>query len=58
MTSGAPSPTLKKPIGMAYIDSPHNKLETQLKVDVRGKLYPLTVKKMPFVPHRYYRKVW
>jgi aminomethyltransferase len=56
VTSGAPSPSLKKSIGQAYIDVPHNKLETELAVNVRGKLYPLIVKKMPFVPHRYYKR--
>ena len=30
VTSGAPSPSLKKSIGQAYINVPHNKLETEL----------------------------
>lgn len=30
VTSGAPSPSLKKSIGQAYINLPHNKLETEL----------------------------
>lgn len=54
--SGTHSPCLKKSIGQAYIDSPHNKLESALQVSLRGKLYPLIVKKMPFVPTRYYKK--
>ena len=56
VTSGAPSPSLKKSIGQAYINVPHNKLETELQVMVRGKAYPLHVKKMPLVPNRYYKK--
>jgi aminomethyltransferase len=56
VTSGAPSPSLKKSIGQAYINVPSNKLETELQVLVRGKPYPLIVKKMPFVPNRYYKK--
>ena len=56
ITSGAPSPSLKKSIGQAYIDVPHNKLETELQVTLRGKAYPLIVKKMPLVPNRYYKR--
>jgi aminomethyltransferase len=56
ITSGAPSPSLKKSIGQAYLTVPHNKLETELQVTLRGKAYPLIVKKMPFVPNRYYKK--
>ena len=56
VTSGAPSPSLKKSIGQAYITVPQNKLETELQVTLRNKAYPLIVKKMPFVPNRYYKK--
>ena len=56
VTSGTPSPSLKKSIGQAYISVPHNKLETELQYNLRGKFYPLIVKKMPFVPNRYYKK--
>lgn len=56
VTSGAPSPSLKKSIGQAYIQVPLNKLETELQVIVRNKPLPLIVKKMPFVPNRYYKK--
>jgi len=56
ITSGTHSPCLKKSIGQAYINVPHNKLETQLSVNLRGKDYPLIVKKMPFVPTRYFKK--
>ena len=56
VTSGGPSPSLKKNIGQAYITVPLNKLETELQVTLRNKVYPLIVKKMPFVPNRYYKK--
>lgn len=56
ITSGGPSPSLKKNIAQAYIDVPLNKLETELQVTLRGKQYPAIVKKMPFVPSRYYKK--
>ena len=56
ITSGTHGPTIKKSIGMGYIDIPYNKLNTELVVNLRGKNYPLKVSKMPFVPHRYYKK--
>ena len=55
VTSGGFSPTLGKPIAMAYIDSAHANLGTALECEVRGKRLPATVTPMPFVPHRYYR---
>lgn len=55
VTSGIPSPILKKPIGMAYVDQPFHKSGTDLKVRVRGKEYPIKTSKMPFVPANYYK---
>jgi len=37
VTSGAPSPILKKSIGMGYVEVPFNKNETELIVSVRNK---------------------
>jgi aminomethyltransferase len=56
VTSGTFSPTLKKPIGMAYVNSKFSKIGTMLKVQVRNKEYDLKITKMPFVPQRYYKK--
>jgi aminomethyltransferase len=56
VTSGTFSPTIKKPIGMAYINSKHSKLNTVLKVAVRNREYDIKISKMPFVPHRYFKK--
>lgn len=56
VTSGTFSPTLKKPIGMAYINSTFAKLGTPLKVQVRSRDYDMKISKMPFVPQRYYKK--
>jgi aminomethyltransferase len=56
VTSGTFSPTLKKPIGMAYVNSKFAKLGTALKVSVRNRDYDMKIAKMPFVPHRYYKK--
>lgn len=55
ITSGAYSPCLKKNVAMGYVDRPHDKVGTQLKLSVRGKLNDATVTKMPFVPTPYYK---
>lgn len=55
LTSGGFSPTLQRPIAMAYVDRAHAAIGTALEVDVRGKRLPATVTAMPFVPHRYHR---
>ena len=46
VTSGAPSPTLGRPIAMAYLDSGVG--ETGLAVDVRGRREPVDVVALPF----------
>ena len=43
------------PIAMAYVERPLGEPGTGLRVDVRGKLLPVTVTPMPFSPQRYYR---
>ena len=48
VTSGTFSPTLQKAIGMAYVDHQHAGVGTQLEVDIRGKLAPARVVKLPF----------
>ncbi|WP_433175161.1 glycine cleavage system aminomethyltransferase GcvT [Actinoallomurus sp. CA-150999] len=47
VTSGAPSPTLGKPIAMAYIDADHAE-DTDLAVDIRGKHEPVDKVALPF----------
>ncbi|MFA1550658.1 glycine cleavage system aminomethyltransferase GcvT [Actinomadura chokoriensis] len=46
VTSGAPSPTLGRPIALAYLDSGVE--ETGLAVDVRGRPEPVDVVDLPF----------
>jgi aminomethyltransferase len=46
VTSGAPSPTLGKPIAMAYLDTGTGTAE--LAVDIRGKHEPVDVVSLPF----------
>ncbi|QFT78844.1 glycine cleavage system aminomethyltransferase GcvT [Erythrobacter sp. THAF29] len=55
VTSGGFSPTLGRPIAMAYVDALHAAEGTALECEVRGKRLPANVSPMPFVPHRYYR---
>ncbi len=47
--------TVGGPIAMAYIERPLGEPGTALNVEVRGKLLPVTVTRMPFTPQRYYR---
>ena len=56
VTSGTFSPMLKAPIAMGYV-APHLAAEgTEVCIDVRGKLLPAKVSKMPFFPTRYFKK--
>ncbi|MEM6908565.1 MAG: glycine cleavage system aminomethyltransferase GcvT [Pseudomonadota bacterium] len=55
VTSGGFSPTLERPIAMAYVDAAHCDEGTALEIAVRAKRLPATVSSMPFVPHRYFR---
>ncbi|MCW2716792.1 glycine cleavage system aminomethyltransferase GcvT [Pseudonocardia sp.] len=48
ITSGAPSPTLGRPIAMAYVVSDRAVPGTRLVADVRGKHEPVTVVELPF----------
>jgi len=55
VTSGTMSPSLKKSIGMCYVDVPFNKIDSKLFVEVRGKRFPISISKMPFVEHHYFK---
>jgi aminomethyltransferase len=48
ITSGTFSPTLQKPIAMAYVQPASAAVGTQLAVDIRGTSEPATVVKLPF----------
>jgi len=56
VTSGTFSPTLQRPIAMAYVPLAMAEPGKQLKLSQRGKLFQAEVTTMPFVPHRYHRK--
>ena len=49
VTSGAPSPTLGRPIAMAYVDAAHSAPGTPgVGVDIRGSHEPYEVVALPF----------
>jgi len=48
VTSGTLSPTLGKPIALAYVPSNLGKVGQELAVEIRGKTYPAQVVKKPF----------
>ncbi|WP_293943285.1 glycine cleavage system aminomethyltransferase GcvT [Sphingomonas sp.] len=56
VTSGGFSPSLERPIGMAYVATALAEPGTTITLEQRGKLFPATVAAMPFVAHRYHRK--
>ena len=56
VTSGGFSPSLQRPIAMGYVAAHLSEPGTALKLEQRGKLFDARVVRMPFVPHRYYRK--
>jgi aminomethyltransferase len=43
------SPTLKKPIGMAYVPFEEKTLGNKLEIEARGKRFPIEIVKIPFV---------
>lgn len=47
VTSGTYSPTLKRGVGMGYVSVKYAEPETELLIDIRGKLHRAVVKKPP-----------
>lgn len=56
VTSGGFSPSLERPIAMAYVDAAHAVQGSALEIEVRGRRLAATVAPMPFVPHKYHRQ--
>jgi aminomethyltransferase len=48
VTSGTFSPTLEKPIAMAYLPPQYATIGAELAVDIRGSIEPARVVKLPF----------
>ncbi|KAF7732024.1 hypothetical protein EC973_007129 [Apophysomyces ossiformis] len=55
VTSGCPSPCLKKNIAMGYVKNGFHKKGTELSVKVRNKLNNAIITKMPFVEAKYHK---
>lgn len=55
VTSGGFSPSLERPIAMAYVPLALAEAGTAITVEQRAKIFQATVTPMPFVPHRYHR---
>lgn len=49
VTSGTMSPSLKKAIGLGYVNVPFNKLDTEIYIKVRKKSLKAKVVKLPFL---------
>jgi aminomethyltransferase len=47
ITSGSLSPSLNIGIGMAYIPTQYARINEEIEVDIRGKLFPATIEKKP-----------
>ena len=56
VTSGGFSPTLERPIAMAYVPLASAEPGSKITIEQRGKIFTGEVAPMPFVPHRYQRK--
>jgi aminomethyltransferase len=48
VTSGTQSPSLKIPIGMAYVETAFSKIDSEIYIKVRDKLSKAKVVKLPF----------
>lgn len=47
ITSGSLSPSLNIGIGMAYIPTEYARINEEIEVDIRGRLFPATIEKKP-----------
>jgi aminomethyltransferase len=52
VTSGTYGPSVEKSIAMAYVDTPHATIGTEIGVEIRGQSRPARVVKTPFHPSR------
>ena len=58
VTSGCPSPSLKKNVAMGYVGAAHARVGGRVGLEVRGRKVEGEVVKMPFVPTRYFSFKW
>jgi aminomethyltransferase len=55
ITSGGFGPTVGAPVAMGYVETSRARPGTRFGAMLRGKVQPVEVAKLPFVPQRYYR---
>ncbi|MCH8154688.1 MAG: glycine cleavage system aminomethyltransferase GcvT, partial [Proteobacteria bacterium] len=55
ITSGGFGPTVGAPVAMGYVETARARPGTRFGALLRGKVQPVEVAKLPFVPQRYYR---
>ncbi len=55
ITSGGFGPTFGAPVAMGYVETAQAQPGTKFGAMLRGKVQPVEVVKLPFVPQRYYR---
>lgn len=55
VTSGTFSPSLEAPIALGYVRADLAEDGTELAAAVRGRVIPMRVAPLPFIPHRYVR---
>jgi aminomethyltransferase len=57
VTSGGFGPSVNGPIAMGYVAADRSEVGTPVNLMVRGKALSAAVAPLPFVPHRYARKI-
>ncbi len=55
ITSGGFGPTVGGPVAMGYVFAEHDKIDTKVGLQVRGRTLPARVATLPFVPASYFR---
>jgi aminomethyltransferase len=55
VTSGGFGPSVGGPVAMGYVKSDYAEEGTTVHLDIRGKLHPAEVVRLPFIEPRYYR---
>ncbi|MBI4721407.1 MAG: glycine cleavage system protein T [Candidatus Stahlbacteria bacterium] len=51
VTSGNFSPSINQPIGLGYVNTPYDKVDTEIEIDCRGKLEKAKIITPPFYKH-------
>ena len=55
VTSGGFGPTVGKPIAMGYVETNFSKVDTDVMLNIRGKMQPAKIAKTPFTETHYYK---